>query len=327
MKKLNNKGFAISTMLYGLLIIILLVVAVILSTMAFSRKNSREFTEKIVNRLEQIKSYTYNNKNIVSAYTYNQTSGASNYCITGDEKTCEQISIMSDTSVLTGTIINYKVNDTETVRFHVMYDNGTTMTMQSQKNTINNTPWISAADYVTENTDGTNCSYTSCNDEGPMTALVALERATKSWTNVNDQTYTIGTTSLSSKGKFTGCDSYNSCVSNKYTLDSRTTKTRMITLQEAVNLGCTNSTRSCPIWMFNYLRGSSSFGGTSDNTKDPATGLYNYGYWTMNTTYNFGDNLAWYVYAYGRVEHSGNGVGNGTSSSDRGARAVVVVNK
>ena len=54
MKKLNNKGFAISTMLYGLLIIIVLVVAMILSTMSFSRKNSREFSEKIINNLEKV---------------------------------------------------------------------------------------------------------------------------------------------------------------------------------------------------------------------------------------------------------------------------------
>lgn len=53
MKKLNNKGFAISTMLYGLLILIVLIIAMILSTMAFNRKNSREFSEKIIDDLEK----------------------------------------------------------------------------------------------------------------------------------------------------------------------------------------------------------------------------------------------------------------------------------
>ena len=55
MKKLNNKGFAISTILYGLLIVLLLVTSLIMSTMAFSRKNSKEYTEKIVNELEKRK--------------------------------------------------------------------------------------------------------------------------------------------------------------------------------------------------------------------------------------------------------------------------------
>ena len=49
---MNNKGFAISTMLYGLIIIIVLVMVMILSTMAFNRKSSREFTSTIVKNLE-----------------------------------------------------------------------------------------------------------------------------------------------------------------------------------------------------------------------------------------------------------------------------------
>ena len=53
MKKMNNKGFAISTMLYGLLIIIVLIVGMILSTMAFNRKNSKEYTSSIVDELEK----------------------------------------------------------------------------------------------------------------------------------------------------------------------------------------------------------------------------------------------------------------------------------
>ena len=129
-----------------------------------------------------------NRSNIVEAYTYNSST-----CVTGDESTCSKTTCYKSTtagSCPAGTIVRYKVSDTDVVTFHVMYDNGTTMTMQSQKNTINNTMWIDAADYATYNTDSTSCGYTACNDEGPMTSLIALERATKSWTNVNDQTYT-----------------------------------------------------------------------------------------------------------------------------------------
>ena len=118
-----------------------------------------------------------NRDNIVEGYTYNAST-----CVTGEESTCVKTTCYKSTtsgSCPAGTIIKYKVNDTDIVTFHVMYDNGSTLTMQSQKNTINNTMWISAADYATENTDGTSCRSTSCNDEGPMTVLITLERATR----------------------------------------------------------------------------------------------------------------------------------------------------
>lgn len=53
MKKMNNKGFAVSTMLYGLLIVIVLVMGMIISIMAFNRKNSKEFTQTVVDELEK----------------------------------------------------------------------------------------------------------------------------------------------------------------------------------------------------------------------------------------------------------------------------------
>ena len=254
--------------------------------------------------------------NIVSVYTYNSST-----CVTGEETTCVKSTCHKSTtagSCKAGDIVKYKVNDTDIVTFHVMYDNGTTMTMQSQKNIINNTMWISPSDYATYNTDGTSCSSESCSDEGPMTALVALERVTKTWTNVNDQTYTMGTTSFTTNA-FTGCNSYDSCTTNTYTLASKTTKARMITLQEASSFGCTTSNKSCPNWMNNYLYNSISYGGTvSDNSIDPSSGSVNYGYWTMSAR-PAGD--AWRVIANGLVIYIG------TFDVGMGARAVVVINK
>ena len=259
-----------------------------------------------------------NYDNIVSAYTYNSST-----CVTGEEETCVKTTCYKSTtagSCPAGTIIKYKVNDTDIVTFHVMYDNGTTMTMQSQKNTVNNTMWISAADYATENTDSTSCSYTSCSDEGPMTVLVALERATRGWTNVNDQTYTMGTTTFKTND-FTGCTSYSSCEDLTYTLDERTAKARMITVQEATNLGCTSTNKSCPNWMNNYLNYSTNFGGTvSDSSTDPTTGSQNNGYWTMSA-YSRLTRSAW------RVNYNGYVSTSNTYLTENGARAVVVVSK
>ena len=256
--------------------------------------------------------------NFISAYTYNSST-----CVTGEEDACiktDCYKTKTARSCPSGTIIKYKVNDTDIVTFHVMYDNGSTLIMQSQKNIINNTMWISNTDYETENTDKTSCGYYSCNDEGPMTVLVALERATNSWTNINDQNYTMGTTSFKTNA-FTGCNEYNSCTTNTYTLPSRTVKARMITVQEAVNLGCTKANKSCPNWMNNYLCDSISYSGTiSDNSKDVVTQSDNCGYWSMNTV-SSGSNDAWIVNYTGSI-----GSPNVYNTS-RGARAVVVVSK
>lgn len=54
MMKMNNKGFAISTMLYGLVVIIVLIMFAILSTMSFNRKSSKEFTSTIIDELENV---------------------------------------------------------------------------------------------------------------------------------------------------------------------------------------------------------------------------------------------------------------------------------
>lgn len=52
MKKLNNKGFAIGTILYGLLIVMVLLMSLLMSTMAFGRSNSKKYVDEIVNNLE-----------------------------------------------------------------------------------------------------------------------------------------------------------------------------------------------------------------------------------------------------------------------------------
>lgn len=54
MRKLNNKGFAISTVLYGLLVVLILITTLIIATMSSSRKSSKEFTDNITRNLENV---------------------------------------------------------------------------------------------------------------------------------------------------------------------------------------------------------------------------------------------------------------------------------
>ena len=247
------------------------------------------------------------NTNIVAAYTYNSSS-----CITGEEETCVKTTCYKSTtagSCPAGTIIKYKVNDSTTKYFHVLHDDGKTMTLQQRENTVRNKPWYSSS---------------ADNSKGPTTILSALESETSGWTNVNNQTYTMGTTTFKTNA-YTGCSSYNSCTTNTYTLGQRTGKVRMITVQEAAALGCTKSNQSCPNWMNNYLNDSTSYGGTVDDGVPYSPD--NRGYWTMSAD-SSSTNSAWNVNYNGNV--SNYNVYSDYSNSSyaiNGARAVVVVSK
>ena len=115
---------------------------------------------------------------------------------------------------------------------------------------------------------------------------------------------------------------YNICTRNTYTLESRTAKARMITVLEAKQLGCTGTPKSCPIWMNNYLGGSTSYGGTVNDTSHGPNGKYNWGYWTMSA-YSPNTYEAWYLSHIGYIIHGDIQV----RVNDVGARAVVVVSK
>ena len=60
MKKINNKGFAISTIIYSILIIAILIMGMLYSTIAFRKKTSSDFTHKVEEQLNnlEVKSYT-----------------------------------------------------------------------------------------------------------------------------------------------------------------------------------------------------------------------------------------------------------------------------
>ena len=286
---------------------------------SYDNTSSKLSSTNVKDALDELtqKTELKNRDNIVEGYTYNAST-----CVTGEESTCVKTTCYKSTvanSCKAGDIIKYKVNDTDIVTFHVMYDNGTTMTMQSQKNVLYSTPWISKLDYEYKNTDGTSCSYSSCADEGPVTLLTNLEAATAGWINVNDQTYSLGTTTFKTNA-YTGCSSYYSCSTNFYTLSSRTAKARIISLQEVNNLGCAGTEKSCPIWMYNYLANSTNYGGTKNDVSTSISGSDNYGYWTLsaNSSYTY---YAWYIY-YGGRQALGNTYGNII-----GARAVVVISK
>jgi len=228
------------------------------------------------------------NKNISNIWKYDQTSGSSTFCVPFIE-TYEP-----------GTIIKYKVNPTTEKYFHVISDDGDTLTLQQRENTVAEVMWYA------ESKDSR---------KGPITVLPMLEETTKDWVNVLDQTYTLGTTVFKDNA-FTGCKKDDttyvySCTTNTYTLGERTAKARMLSMQEALSLGCNSSFQSCPVWMYNYLSSSTNYGGTVNEGKG-------YAYWLMN---------AYYPYTYAcHLNYLGTLSGSATTVT-QGARAVVKIKK
>ena len=251
--------------------------------------------------------YTYNNKNIVAAYKYvaptnivkdGDTVTSYDGCITGEEASCEQISIGATDTVESGTIIKYKVNDSDKKYFYVLRDEENKLVLQQRENTTINAKW----------NKGLN------NNLGPTNILSILENEVSDWTNVNDLTYTAGTTVLY-QNKYTSCPTYNNCNTSRYTLEERTAKARMITVQEAYAMGCTLDTASsCPTWMYNNLKNATTNGGTS-------VGESSTGYWTMSTgTPSY--STVWTIIGAGRFYNMAY-----MDNTNYGARAVVEINK
>ena len=247
---------------------------------------------------------------INKAYIYNQASEATNYCVTGEEDTCIETDCYQSTAVGSceaGTIIKYQVNDSEEKYFYVLHDDGATLTIQQRERTVSGA-WYSG--------------YTINN--GPTSLLAALDTATSEWTNVPNQTYTLGTTVFKDNA-YTGCSKYNSCTYNSYTLSSRTGKARAITLQEAVAVGCTEDSKSCPIWMYNYMHDSISNGGTvNDGSTDSTFSQTKYYTLSAQTPYSYSSSSSSDVWT---ISQNGSVSTYMTNFPYYGTRAVVVVNK
>jgi len=190
-----------------------------------------------------------------------------------------------------GTPFAIKVNDTDVYKFYVISDDGNAVTLIMNQNlyeegNINpNIEWINEADYATENNKDEvpdTCSYTSCNDEGPITALNALDARTANWDYITAKDYTYS--GLGADG-----------TTKKYTNITRKMRVRMITSLE-VNALKTNNNGTMPTWLYENLY----------STGDTNT----YGYWTStarsSTSYHAGHvNTDGYLYS-NTVSASGN---------------------
>jgi len=192
--------------------------------------------------------------NVTVAETYtNGIMQSINNCI--NEGTCPN-----------GTIVKVAVNDNELYKFYVIKDDGNTITLIMSETLGNNVAWIDAEDYTTENNkDETpdTCDYTSCNDEGPITAINYLDGLTdEEWSNIPPRDYT-----------YSGLDDNGN---RKYEDITRTMRARMITYEEVNTIKTTNN-GSLP----GYIYGGSP-------------------YW-LSTAYSSGSEYAWIMGSNGSL--------------------------
>lgn len=235
------------------------------------------------------------NEHIEKVVSYDSTN-----CATGEEDTCVATTCHESKTAgacPAGTIIKYKVNDSQEEYFYVLHDDGDTMTLQHQKNTVYNINY--STNYNTR--------------QGPTRILTALEEATMNWTNVNTVNYTAGETTFLTN-PYTGCTA-TGCTTNAYTMDERSAKSRMITVQELNSIGCSNVVASCPGWASDYLQNT-----RHDDSHTENGASVNKGYWTMSGMDN-------YIYDAWAINTSGAIVNSAASFVDYGARAVIEINK
>ena len=151
--------------------------------------------------------------------------------------------------------------------------------------------------------------------DGPTYVIRAVEEATDSWDYVNTINYTMGTTEFLGNAN-TDCwvDSSHAVHCNKisYSWEPKTAKARVITAQEASNVGCLEEQQSCPIWMYNYLQSSVENGGTMNDSTNGG------GYHTMSTF--TGTQHVWWMTPQAYLSQIG-------TTNDNGIRAVIEIDK
>lgn len=160
-------------------------------------------------------------------------SNISNICV-------KQNNLCSLEDIKSGISLDIVVSDIETYNFNVLSDDGNKLILIMNNSFTDNIFWSN-----------------STNDLGPSDILNYLDAKTKNWTNVLDIAYTLNG---DNESNYTGCSSYNICTDNIYTMSTKNSKARLVTLQELTNVGCANVAGSCPAWLGSNLNASSSNG-------------------------------------------------------------------
>lgn len=175
-------------------------------------------------------------------------SNISNECVKyGNTCTIDQIKSQVSLTVA--------VNDNESYNFNVLSDDGEKLTL------------------IMDNSFEDDINWSSSLNEGPLNLLEYVETKTKNWVNIPDITYTL---SGNSSDDFNSCSVYSECNSNVYSLSTRNAKARLPKLQELTNLGCTQTSGSCPSWLTNNFDYSTVTGFWTSTTSSSNVWIVSY---------------------------------------------------
>ena len=318
----NNKGFAITSIIYAMLILFLGLIFLILGNLASRKAMFDKEKNEILSRFNGDDDALRKYKNGEVVYF--------------DVTTGEQCSNYTETQSNTGT-------KSGCMKFYAFNDDGKdTVNLILDHNTTAKAAWITKEDYIAAGGEDLSnvaaCQYgkiCSKNKYGPLTLLTQLKNDTKSWVGTKTPSnYTMDQTGQTSNAK--------------YTIDYSSYKARLITAQEIAKITgntpwnektaasydyyffdsktdiasttCKNgNTTGCSYgWLYDRTNTSCIDSGclnNSDQTTD--------GYWT-SSSFAMDTAGAWYV-QFDSIIRSGSIIGNDNKSI--GVRPVIEVLK
>jgi len=137
--------------------------------------------------------------------------------------------------------------------FYVVSDTETEVTLIMSEN-LGQSSWISLTDY--ENASGSSqCSGYTCGDLGPISALKHLNSQTLQWDNISKMNYVYNNPGNFGYKKLETVDGVSTLTSYSggTNIVEGETKARLLTSEEAINLGCSADVGSCPAWLYENL--------------------------------------------------------------------------
>ena len=292
----NNKGFAITSIIYAMLILFLGLILLILGNLASRKAMFDKEKNEILSRFngDEAGLRKYKNGEVVYIDVDNGTE-CSNYTET-----------QSNTGVKSGCMKFYAFNDDGGNNLNLLLDHNTTATVA----------WNS--------TSGSNTS-------GPKEVLEQLKKDTLYWVGtITPENYSIDQSDQTSKAKYTvdyssykarlitanevaqitGNKTWSEKTSDSAFYFDTNTSTAGATCKSGDTSGCNYG------WLYDRTHKSCTNYGCLNNTD-----LTTYGYWTISSSASYSD-LAWYVNSGGRLEYYDVALGSGY-----GVRPVITISK
>jgi len=313
--ELNSKGFAISSIMYLILLICIILITLTLAVLSnrnliLNKQKSQAMENILYNKVNEV---------CIPVNAETVTRGSNGNPIgkipqgkyePGDEYICN----VDGVNYYRFYILSIEEDKVNLIMSRNICSDGTLATIE-RKCLI---PWISKDDYK----DDANYGANGNNNKGPVTAMNYLYEATKNWRNVEDiyMNYTdegnsgsYGYGGITTSGTTTKITMKNGTVIIKY----NNLKARLPKGAEIEATGCASTLGSCPVWLVNGLSTKTDY--YPQGTKVDISGIY--AYWSLSSEVS-SSRYVRYVNYYGRYFYNDINI-----NSYSGIRPVIQVPK